>query len=114
MDAILEIFSYLGQFFTALKINPMYVLLWVAAGYIQQVYLTGYKRIGPVWKTFVLGSLFSLVYAILLRNVAEKGTWVEFFASYLFATSMYEMWIKGLVTNLIKKVQTIFNKKLEA
>jgi hypothetical protein len=114
MDAILEIFSYLQQFFVALHINPMYVLLWVAAGYIQQTYLSGYTKVGPVWKTFLLGSLFSVVYAFLLRDVTTKATWVEFFASYVFATSMYEMWIKNLVNQIIVKFQSFFSKKLES
>jgi hypothetical protein len=113
MDAIQEIFGYLGQFFSALHINTTYVLLWVAAGYVQQTYLAGYKKLGPVWKTFLLGSAFSVVYAFLLRDVGQKATWVEFFASYVFATSMYEMWIKDLVQKLIVKVQSIFQKKLE-
>jgi hypothetical protein len=119
MEAISEIFSQINSFLTALKINPMYVLLWIAAGYIQRVYLpsvvtVGKMKLNDVWKTFLLGSLFSVVYAILLRNVTDKATWVEFFASYLFATSMYEMFLKNLVNLILTKAQGIFTKKIDS
>jgi lipid-A-disaccharide synthase-like uncharacterized protein len=114
MEAIQEILTNVGSFLAALGINPMYVLLWVAAGYIQKTYLSGYTKLGPVWKTFLLGSLFSLVYAFLLREPGSKKTWVEFAASYLFATSMYELWIKDTVNLLIQKLAGIFQKKLES
>jgi hypothetical protein len=118
MEAISEIFSQINGFLLALKINPMYVLLWIAAGYIQKVYLpevvqVGKVKLNDVWKTFLLGSLFSCVYAILLRDVTTKGTWVEFFASYVFATSMYELFLKNLINSILSKVQGIFQKKID-
>lgn len=114
MDAIKEIFSALGEFFAALKINPMYILLWVAAGYIQKTYMQDVTKLSDAWKTLILGSLFSFGYALLLRPLGDKGTWVEFFASYIFATSLYELFIRDLVNKLLAKVQAIFSKKLEA
>jgi hypothetical protein len=113
MESITEIFSVLGDFFAALKINPMYILLWVAAGYIQKQYLQNVSRISEAWKTLILGSLFSFGYALLLRPLGDKGTWVEFFASYIFATSMYELFIKDLVNKVLGYVQGFFNRKLE-
>lgn len=118
MEAIKEVFTEIGQFMAALKINPMYVLLWVAAGYIQRVYLPNLTRIGKlpvndVWRTFILGSFFSVVYAFLLRDYGQKNTWVEFAASYVFATSMYEMFLKDMVNRVIAFAQRWTNKKLE-
>jgi hypothetical protein len=113
MEAIQDILTSVGSFLTALGINYMYVVLFVGAGYIQKTYLSGYKKLGPVWRTLLLGSLFSVVYAFLLRNPGEKQTWVEFAASYVFATSMYELWIKDLVNWLLQKAVGIFKKKLD-
>lgn len=119
MEAVTEVFTEIGKFLAALKINPMYVLLWVAAGYIQRIYLIGLTHIGKlqvndVWRTFILGSFFSVVYAFLLRDYGQKNTWVEFAASYVFATSMYEMFLKDLVNKVITYAQKVFNKKLDA
>jgi hypothetical protein len=113
MEAIKEIFQSIGEFLTALKINPMYVLLWVAAGYIQQEYFTWYAKINEAWKTLILGSIFSVIYAILLRPVTMKATWVEFFASYIFATSLYELFLKELVNKILVYAKGFFNKKLQ-
>jgi hypothetical protein len=113
MEAIQEILTYVGSFLTALGINVMYVVLFIGAGYIQKTYLSGYTKLGPAWKTLILGSLFSVVYAFLLRDPGSKKTWVEFAASYVFATSMYELWIKDTVNLLIQKTISIFQKKLD-
>jgi hypothetical protein len=114
MEAIQEILTYVGSFLTALGINQMYVLLFVVAGFLQKTYLSGYTKLSPVWKTLLLGSLFSVVYAFLLREPGEKKTWVEFAASYLFATSLYEIFLKDLANWIINKVKNFFQKKLDA
>lgn len=118
MEAIKEIFSYLDQFMLALHINKMYVLLWIAAGYIQKTYTPevitiGKVKLNEVWKTLILGSVFSVIYALLMRDLVNRGTWVEFCASYLFATSLYELFLKNLVNKLLKKVQALFDDKLQ-
>lgn len=112
MEAIKEIIQSIGEFLAALKINPMYVLLWVAAGYIQKTYLSSVTKLNEAWKTLILGSVFSVVYAILLRPVAMKATWVEFFASYVFATSLYELFLKDLVNKIIAFAKSFYEKKL--
>lgn len=112
MEVLKEIFSAVTQFFTAMKINPMYVLLWVAAGYIQKEYFTWFVKFGEAWKTLILGSFFSVIYAFLLRDFGAKGTWVEFAASYVFATSMYELFIKALVNKIIAYANKWFDNKL--
>lgn len=112
MEAVKEIFQNIGDFLAALKINPMYVLLWVAAGYIQGVYFKHVTQLNEVWKTFYLGSFFSVIYAFLLRDYGQKNTWVEFAASYVFATSMYEMVLKDLVNKIVEFAKKYFNKKI--
>lgn len=112
MEAIKEILQGIGEFLTAVKINPMYVLLWVAAGYIQKTYLAKVTKLNEAWKTLILGSVFSLVYAILLRPIVMKATWVEFFASYVFTTSLYELFLKDLVNKIILFVKRFYEKKL--
>jgi hypothetical protein len=113
MEAIKEVFASINEFLLALKINAMYVLLWVAAGYIQKTYFAWFIKIGEAWKTLILGSVFSVIYAILLRDVGQRNTWVEFCASYIFTTSMYELFLKDLVNKIILKAQGFFNKKLD-
>lgn len=100
MEAIKEIFFQINSFLVALHINAMYVMLWVAAGYIQSTYFKTAK-FTDAWKTLFLGSLFSVVYAILLRDAGKKETWVEFCASYIFATSLYELFIKSLANKIL-------------
>lgn len=112
MDSVISVFQDINQFLLAMKINAMYVLLWVAAGYIQKTYFQFWK-ITEAWKTLALGSAFSIVYAILLRDLGNRGTWVEFAASYIFATSMYELFLKDLVNMILTKVKSIFKKKLD-
>jgi hypothetical protein len=112
MEAIKEILHSISEFLAALKINPMYVLLWVAAGYIQKQYFGWYSKIGEAWKTLILGSVFSLIYAILLRPIMLKATWVEFFASYIFATSLYELFVKDLVNKILAYAKSFYDKKL--
>jgi hypothetical protein len=113
MQVIQEIFDSIGIFLSALKINPMYLVLWVGAGYIQKIYLTKVTKLNEAWKTLILGSLFCVGYALLQRPLADKNTWVEFFASYIFATSLYELFLKDLVNRIILYAQGIINKKLE-
>ena len=40
-------------------------------------------------------------------------TWVEFFASYIFATSMYELFIKKLVNRVVSFIQKRIGDKLD-
>lgn len=96
-----------------MHINYVYVLLFVGAGYFQKIYLKSFTRFNQAWKTFLLGTLCSLTYALLLKNPSSKETWVEFAASYAFTTSMYEMWIKDLANWILNKAMSIFKKKLD-
>lgn len=113
MEAIKMTFQDINLFLLAMKINATYVLLWVAAGYIQKTYFFWYTKINEAWKTMILGSLFSVIYAILLRDIGNRGTWVEFAASYIFATSLYELFLKDLVNTILEKVRGVFKKRLE-
>jgi hypothetical protein len=124
MQVVQEFLDSIGIFLAKLGINPIYIMLWVCAGYFQKTYLQGLtgikipfsaKRIlvNEAWKTLILGSLFSFVYAALKRPLNEVHTWVEFCASYVFTTSMYELFIKELANKLILFAQGFFNKKLE-
>lgn len=118
MEAIKEVFFEINSFLAALKINPMYILLFVAAGLFCKIYLPNdikYKGVvlNTVWKTFIAGSFCSIVYALLLRDYGQKDTWVEFAASYVFATSLYEMFLRGLADKVIAFAQRWTNKKLD-
>lgn len=113
MQAIKEVFEAIGSFLSVLMINPMYLVLWVAAGYIQKIYLANVTKINGAWKTLILGSLFCLGYAILQRPLGDKRTWIEFFASYILATSLYELFLKDIANRVILYAQGFINKKLE-
>lgn len=114
METIKTVFSEANGFLLTLKINVMYVLLWVAAGYVQSQYFKWFTKFSDAWKTLVLGSVFSVVYAILLRDVTTKATWVEFFASYIFATSFYELLLKDSVSKVVAYAKKLFEKKFES
>lgn len=111
MQAINQIFTDILSFLQALHINEKYVLLWISAGYIQSIYMKEW-RLPDAWKTLILGSIFSVVYAFLLRDAGQKDTWVEFCASYIFATSLYELFLKKLANKILATVTKTYNKLL--
>lgn len=113
MQAIANLLKELNLFLLALHINSMYVLLWVAAGYIQSTYCKPF-RLSDAWKTLILGSLFSVGYVLLQRPIGQRSTWVEFFASYIFATSLYELLLKDLVNMCLSRIRSFYATKLNA
>ena len=112
MEIVKEVLMNVNQFLLALKVNAWYILLFIAAGYIQKTYFAWYVKVGEAWKTLILGSFFSLFYALLVRDATAKSTWVEFAASYIFATSLYELLLKDLVTFAVAKIKSYYENKL--
>jgi hypothetical protein len=112
MEAIKELLLNINDFLLALKVNAWYILLFIAAGYLQKTYFAWYTKTSEAWKTLILGSAFSVFYALLMRDVTIKATWIEFAASYIFATSLYELLLKYLADMILDKLKSFYQKKL--
>lgn len=91
-----------------IAIDPMVIVLVVAAGYFQRYYLKiefiGKYRVLPAWKTLFMGTLFVTIYVLIDRGggKVDNAYLKKAFFSYIFATSFYEL-ILGPVTFWIEK-----------
>jgi hypothetical protein len=111
METLKSIWDAVAGVLDAMKINFWYLLLWIAAGYIQSKYFGWFTKISDAWKTLILGSIFSIIYALVNRPFTQKATWVEFFASYIFATSLYELLLKDVANKAVAFIRGWFDKK---
>lgn len=95
-----EIFDYLGM-------DWIIVLLYTCAGF----YVTSFwkddlaipfttKKVTVAWKTLILGSIIVLLYVFIDKGPYGKISrvdWKTIFITYVFTTSMYELFIKETV-----------------
>jgi len=107
-----------SQFLKLLHLNPIIIILVLGSGFWAKNYLKKWSaiRIGKfsvvistAWKTLIVGTLFTVVYILIAsRGISvTKEMWIEFFVSYIFATSFYELilapiseWVQG---KMVKK-----------
>ena len=80
-----------------LHIDFWIVLLVIASGYFQKMYLSEWK-LSQALKTLVIGTTFSLVYLALTLDLTSldsvRNGLLCVFISYALATSFYELIVK--------------------
>lgn len=90
---------------TKYNIDPIMVIMYVAAGFFCKTYLkrftnitiTGKKiKVDTAWKTLGVGTLFIIIYVGLLLAAEQlpKESYIKIIFSYVVATSFYEIIIK--------------------
>lgn len=95
-----QIFSYLLNALQT-NINPLVVLIVIAAGYFQRYYLTGWKWSSSV-KTLLVSFVASAAY-LLLSTEVTKEILANYFFSFFMATSLYEIVLKPITKWLESK-----------
>jgi hypothetical protein len=100
---------------SSIGIDYLIVLMVLAGGFFATTYLDGWThiRIGTwkpkfsdAWKTLIVGSIFTAVYIVVLIKTSgfPKELWKQFFISYIFATSFYELLLKPITAFIKKKI----------
>lgn len=110
----MEIFDTIQSIFTSLGnmgINRQIVIMVLLGGLFAQSYFNGFTHIGKIkidaaWRTLIIGSLFvaGLIAVKAIRGPLPKGIWEEYFISYVFSTSLYELILKKAFNKLLIKL----------
>ncbi len=105
-----------SQFLKLLHLNPIIIILVLGSGFWAKNYLKKWTalRIGKysvsvstAWKTLIVGTIFTAIYILITSQGVDitKEMSIEFFVSYIFATSFYELilapvsdWVQGKMT----------------
>ena len=85
--------------FNNMPIDPVVIVLVLLAGLFQKKYLETIN-ISGAWKTLIVSTIFTLVYAILVALAGNytKELPLKCFFSFVTATSLYELFLKKFMS----------------
>ena len=105
-DTIQSIYKGLG----GLGINYQIVIMILLGGIFAQTYFRAFThiwkfKIDAAWRTLIVGSVFvfGLIVFKTIRGPLPKEIWEEYFISYIFSTSLYEIVLKRVFNSILKK-----------
>ena len=105
-ENIQAIYKGLGS----LGINYQIVIMILLGGIFAQTYFRAFTHIGPfkidaAWRTLIVGTafVFGLVIFKAYRGPLPKEIWEEYFISYIFSTSLYEIDLKRVFNSILIK-----------
>ena len=107
LDSITKIFSQ--------YVDWLIVVLVICAGYYQNSYLKGVTlakdaKYDSTLKTLILGTLFNVVYLVILgvNSGLPKEVWAKLFFSYIFATSFYDILMRPIGKWIVNRFRKMF------
>ncbi len=97
--------DYLTYIKDHLHIDPIIVLIVIAAGFFQNRYLAKWNiskddKTASALRTLVVSGVVSIIYMWL--SFTPRDAFASYFLSYFLATSMYELLIRPVTKWLIK------------
>lgn len=103
--------EFLNQFLS--MIDPVIIVLVILSGFFQKRYFKGFtwakeKSYDNALKTLALSFVVSIIYILLFRSPENAKPWANYFISYFFATSMYEL----LLQPFLKAIGIRFGDKI--
>lgn len=88
-------------------IDWIVVVIVLCSGFFQKNYikkpvLSKDEGYNSALKTLVLSAIFSVAYTLLAKNPDNPINWSQFFFSYVFSTSLYEILVAPFTRWLMK------------
>ena len=75
------------------------ILIYLFAGMLAKK-IDLFSKISTAYKTIILGTIFTTLYAYLMHLQGSDIVWAKIFFSYIFATSFYDRLLKWLFEKL--------------
>lgn len=92
--------EFLNQFLA--HVDVTIITLVILSGFFQKKYFRGFtwskdNSYDQALKTLALSFVVSLIYILLFRNPENAKPWANYFISYFFATSLYELLLQPFI-----------------
>lgn len=118
LEALMQALKYFWALMDFAIIGIVLLSGYFAGRYLNQPFIT--KHLGTAWRTLIVSAVFTVLYVIFLKKDGGSFEYTKLFVSYVTATSLYELIIKGIANYIPSRLKSnnmehwVFQPKLSS